>query len=429
MDYHLFSPCPKQPDRSLEIEIFSHAVFDMYDSSTVQAYNDHASHFADQYEKLSTEGVFPGIRALLPQITPTALDVGGGSGRDAAWLVNQGYEVIVVEPAERLAEIGKAVHPEDEIRWVSDHLPKLQRICERGYRFNLILLDGVWMHVPELDRTTAFDTLAGLLVPDGRILFSLRHGPAPADRAMYPVSVEELRALGERQLAEVEHLGDLEDQKGNRSAHWEYASVTLPGGYQRALAKLREIIVNGAKSSTYKLGVIHCVNRLATDRPELARSLDEFTVELPFGHIALEWVRTYRGLLSEGQPQNPLNSQMNLPDIASKELEVGASFVGEQALAVRQALIQARRLMLKYPLRHLTDPEQPARRLFEPCSTHQVPRVADPFALTEDLLLQFGQLHTSKDLWDSLRKHGALVERGLLREWVRLSSDYGRVSS
>ena len=59
-----------------------------------------------------------GSRGLLPDAPGTVLDIGAGSGRDAAWFSAQGYDVIAVEPSSGMRSRGatrapRASHPLD----------------------------------------------------------------------------------------------------------------------------------------------------------------------------------------------------------------------------------------------------------------------------------------------------------------------------
>jgi len=60
---------------------------------------------------------------LLPTAPATILDVGAGSGRDAAWLAAKSYEVIAVEPSANMRAAAARLHPEAKVHWISDTLP------------------------------------------------------------------------------------------------------------------------------------------------------------------------------------------------------------------------------------------------------------------------------------------------------------------
>lgn len=155
-------------------------------SDTVSAYDAHAGAFAAQYESVSAETVHSAlIEYIRRDSNLIALDVGAGSGRDAAWLASLGYEVVAAEPAAGMRVEAQRRHPDPRIRWLDDRLPDLAVVHRLGLAFDLILLSAVWMHVPPPARARAFRKLATLLKPGGVVLISLREGPSEPNRPMW----------------------------------------------------------------------------------------------------------------------------------------------------------------------------------------------------------------------------------------------------
>ncbi len=62
----------------------------------------------------------------------TALDIGAGTGRDAAWLARRGHRVLAVEPVAALRSAGEALHRMANLEWLDDGLPELARARARG---------------------------------------------------------------------------------------------------------------------------------------------------------------------------------------------------------------------------------------------------------------------------------------------------------
>jgi Tellurite resistance protein TehB len=60
-------------------------------------YDAHASDLVGRYEAVDPANLHNWLRGLLPDTPGTVLDIGAGSGRDAAWFSAQGYDVIAVE--------------------------------------------------------------------------------------------------------------------------------------------------------------------------------------------------------------------------------------------------------------------------------------------------------------------------------------------
>ncbi len=99
-------------------------------------YNKNAKELAQQYLSTSFDKVHHSWHQLLPSIleNPNAriLDIGAGSGRDAKFIaqsaVNKhgdknGTQVIAVEPANLLAELGARQTAGLNVKWLTDSLP------------------------------------------------------------------------------------------------------------------------------------------------------------------------------------------------------------------------------------------------------------------------------------------------------------------
>ncbi len=109
-------------------------------------YDAHASEVSSRYEAVAADAVHEWLLDLLPPLPALVLDVGAGTGRDAAWLAARGYEVVAIEPSHAMrAEAGR-LHPKASIRWAADALPGLEQTLRLGLSFDLILLSAVWMH-------------------------------------------------------------------------------------------------------------------------------------------------------------------------------------------------------------------------------------------------------------------------------------------
>ena len=65
-------------------------------------YEANAAAVSAQYEEVSAQALHGWLLDLLPSLPAAVLDVGAGSGRDAAWLAAQGHNVVAVDPAADL---------------------------------------------------------------------------------------------------------------------------------------------------------------------------------------------------------------------------------------------------------------------------------------------------------------------------------------
>jgi len=170
----------------------------------VNYYDRNADTLSERYLALAPGEVHASwAGAVLDGRTPgLTCDVGAGSGRDANWLAEQGWEVIAVEPSRKMRERARE-HSHARVSWLDDRLPALARLRSLGHRFDLILVSAVWMHLPRAARERAFRVLSECLRPGGALVITLRHGEDAAEnleRGFHEVSGEELLAFA-RSLA------------------------------------------------------------------------------------------------------------------------------------------------------------------------------------------------------------------------------------
>lgn len=167
-------------------------------ASGTEGYGETAAERVRQYESIAFADVHRHILHLLPAKPSRVIDVGAGTGRDAAAFAELGHVVTAVEPTPELLREARRLHPHPAIAWIDDSLPELDRVHALGERYAVVMLTAVWMHLDELQRERAMGRVAPLLQPGGLMVLSLRHGPVPAGRRMFEVSAAETRELAAR---------------------------------------------------------------------------------------------------------------------------------------------------------------------------------------------------------------------------------------
>ncbi|WP_431272468.1 methyltransferase domain-containing protein [Dankookia sp. P2] len=115
---------------------------------TVSPYHRGFQGFAEAYEAFGFAEIHAGALPFLPSRPGLVLDIGAGSGRDAAWFAAKGWEVVAAEPAAAMRQEAARRHPSPSIRWIDDRLPALAAVHLLGLSFDLVWLSGVWMHIP-----------------------------------------------------------------------------------------------------------------------------------------------------------------------------------------------------------------------------------------------------------------------------------------
>jgi SAM-dependent methyltransferase len=194
---------------------------------TIAHYHRNAARFQAQYDSVAAADVHADWASLLQGRTPgRALDVGAGSGRDALWLAQQGWQVTAVEPAQGLRERGRHATG-DQVQWLDSQLPHLSDFDTPAQGYDLILLSAVWMHLPPADRPQAFTRLIELLSTTGLLIITLRFGPSDPERPMYAVSVDELAQLAQPQGLVLSVLGEGESQDRLVRAEVSWQTVCL----------------------------------------------------------------------------------------------------------------------------------------------------------------------------------------------------------
>jgi protein-L-isoaspartate O-methyltransferase len=73
-------------------------------------YEANADAVSAQYENVSAQAVHAWLLDLLPSPPAAVLDVGAGSGRDAAWLAAQGYDVVAAESSPAMRNAAQVRH-------------------------------------------------------------------------------------------------------------------------------------------------------------------------------------------------------------------------------------------------------------------------------------------------------------------------------
>jgi SAM-dependent methyltransferase len=399
---------------------------------TVTPYHRGFREFAEAYDAFGFEDIHAGALPFIPPTPGHLLDVGAGSGRDAAWFAARGWQVVAAEPAQALRLEAARRHPSPNINWLDDRLPALAATHRTGLGFDLIWLSGVWMHLPPEDRPRAMRKLATLLRPGGRIMVTLRHGPAPPDRPMWPVNANEVERLGlDHGLALRVATDRTEDRGGRPAVTWQTIVLELPEDGAGALPLLRGVILRQEKSATYKLGLLRCIARIADASPNVAREAGD-DVEIPLGLVALNWLRMFKPLVAGGLPQTP-NGRMAFVGAAFRALDTrpavdfrpGATFAGEEAVALRLALAEAAQLIRTMPARHLTFADD--RPVF--ATTYgRLPSPTAALRIDQEFLWTYGTTRVPLTVWRALMHMSAWIEPMLVAEWIRLTQSYARNS-
>ena len=365
------------------------------------------------------------------------LDLGAGSGRDASWLHSLGAKVYAVEPSDGMREQGKAYTEGLDIQWFADSLPELSEVYKLNIRFDLIFLSGVWAHIQSGKRERAFRKISNLLASGGTLVCTLRHGSCSDERAFYNVSVEELRGLSRNFGLRYLETVSAKDHFNRLDVHWETCVMHLPDDGAGQLDKVRQVLVNDNKTSSYKFALLRTLIRIADTYPGVVREVSDGRVALPLGLVALFWAQQYKRLLEypvgrcdsgvqrQGGIQQATNADEGLGFVkdawqamehqGSDVFSIGASFFGAEALSITRCLNDCIATIQRNPVAY-TWHRLKTNRLFE--VERKAVRGKEAVTIDRDYLAGFGYFILDESLWLSLQVFGLWVEPLLVGKWV-----------
>jgi SAM-dependent methyltransferase len=202
--------------------------------SGTEGYAEEAEALFEQYESIPAAEAHRAVLHLMPAMPVRVLDIGSGTGRDAAWFASRGHSVVAVEPTVAMRVPAMALHPSPRIDWLDDSLPDLAALRARSETFDLVMLTAVWMHLDETQRRQAMPNLAALMRPGATVIMKIRHGPVPPGRRMFEVSAEETIAqAGNEGLRPVLNLRSESSQEKNRAAGVSWINLAFVKGKER----------------------------------------------------------------------------------------------------------------------------------------------------------------------------------------------------
>lgn len=399
--------------------------------ASIRFYDDHAQGLFVQYQSLNFEHVHGEWLHQLPEQPGLALDVGAGSGRDAEALAKRGWQVMAVEPADKLRSLGQA-HTRHYVTWIDDALPALSRVRQLSQRFQLILVSAVWMHLPPIEQQRALRVLSSLLAPGGLLVITCREGPNEDEREFQSVKVAELDSWAQDLALVPVQASFNDDQLGRKAVAWHLRVFKLPDDGTGALPTLRHIIVNDSKASSYKLGLLRTLARLADSAPGIVLSRTEEWVTVPLGAVGLFWLKLYRPLLIEHQFRQTHRNKgygfakddfCRLKQVSPHDLRIGSSFYEPHAAAtVMRAIRDACQTILKMPTHFTTWPGS-QRPIFDGDS-HSLRIREEAIRLDSETLSTFGTYSIPTPLWDSMSRYACWLEPAIVHEWVQLMQRY-----
>jgi phage repressor protein C with HTH and peptisase S24 domain/SAM-dependent methyltransferase len=288
------------------------------DDPTLHSYNTHAAKLASAYEAADLS---PTHALLLRHLHPSAihhspatihiLDIGAGSGRDAAFLHAQGFRVTATDASPAmLAELTQR-HPELVGCCLEKSFPFQPDDPLLAAAFDAVTCFAMLMHVPNHDLFECGRQFSLLLKPGGILFLSIstrRAGLADGRDELGRLYIERppeqiqllLERLGFRLIAR-----DEQDDFMNRPIHWTTLvlekATDAPG--HRTVDQIESVISKDKKDATYKIALLRALCSIAQTENQAVRWANDKYVEVPLGLIAEKWLFYYWPLI-ELDPDN-----------------------------------------------------------------------------------------------------------------------------
>ena len=203
----------------------------MVSGVAVSFYNRRAAALIPAYGSVLFEQVHGAALPYLPLLPARVLDVGAGSGRDAAALSALGFDVTAVEPASELRKAGKLLAP--RATWVSDKLPRLAILSAREEPFAFILCSAVLMSLKPRDLGPSMAAMAKLLLPCGVLAVTLRDPSTSEGRSgLHRHNDDKVRAAAARAGLSLLAFAEVPDSLG-REHRWRSYVFAAPAPKDR----------------------------------------------------------------------------------------------------------------------------------------------------------------------------------------------------
>ena len=136
--------------------------------NSIGYYENHAEAFVERTSKADLTALYQPFLRRLPE-GAHILDVGCGSGRDAAAFLKLGYKVTATDPSKAMVEASSRLTGQPTLKLAFWDLK-----FEREF-------DGIWacaslLHVPKVEMNLVLHRLTRALKPGGCIYLSFKHG-------------------------------------------------------------------------------------------------------------------------------------------------------------------------------------------------------------------------------------------------------------
>jgi SAM-dependent methyltransferase len=143
------------------------------DAKTVSHYDNHAGEASARYESADMSRLHAMLLRHLPQKGASVLELGCGSGRDAAFLQASGYDLTAVDASPGMVAEAARIHPElaGRLSCAAVPFPEDSPLLRRS--FDAVFSNAMFMHIPDHDLPLVVEQVRRMMRPGGVAIISV----------------------------------------------------------------------------------------------------------------------------------------------------------------------------------------------------------------------------------------------------------------
>ncbi|MDP5149658.1 HNH endonuclease domain-containing protein, partial [Rheinheimera baltica] len=252
------------------------------------------------------------------------------------------------------------------------------------------------------------------------------------DRVAHEVSVDEIAALARQFGLVLRFVSETTaDAVGRSGVTWQTLVLELPDDGSGSLSKVRHIVVNDNKSSTYKLALLRTLVRIADAHPGAVVDKQDGTVAISLGLVALYWIRLFKRLVDNNiqQSSDPAkglgfvkaNGWDLLKHLTADDFAIGNFYTGQDAGALQQLFSDTLTTIKAGPVTYIWQGHK-ENRLFAMLRSKN--KRQSTVLLDKTFLDSFGSFVLREDMWQCFRQYGCWIEPLLVQQWVAEMQKY-----
>jgi SAM-dependent methyltransferase len=273
------------------------------DEATIAYYDKNAVSISDKYENVNMSFMQKKLVSYLPE-NGNILEIGSGSGRDAAFFVSEGFNVTVVDPSKGMLRKAAELHPELCAKMHCCSLPFEKDNPLLKEKFKAVLLIASIMHIQDEELFESAYQIREMLEPEGILVISSsmgRKGMEDSRDLLGRLHIE--RPVGQIQLL-FERLGFRlitilrnEDILQREIQWFTIIMEKIRGQISRSVDEIETIISRDRKDATYKLALLRALCHIAQRESNRVNWLRDGDVSVPLGLVVERWLIYYWPIL------------------------------------------------------------------------------------------------------------------------------------